>query len=106
MSDYYAITDGIALVADELETTFTWEGNTYACAPGERMADKDLGVGGLAPVAGLTLVVDKSLFPTGTAPAENDTVTHNSVGLRINSVTHSPDGGFLVLECVDDSRGV
>ena len=105
MSDYYATTDGIALVADEAESTFTFNGVDYPCAAGERTADKSLGDGGLAPISGVQIVVNKSLLPA-TTPEENDAVTYDGKALRINMITHSPDGGFLVLDCVDANLGV
>jgi hypothetical protein len=105
MADYYAITDGIALVEDELETRFVWKGSSYPCAPGERTADKLLGMGGLAPISSLQLVVRASILPT-TQPAENDTLIFDGKTLRVNIITHSPDKGFIVLDCVDVDEGV
>ena len=109
MADEYDQRTAIALMATELGdgTTprqFTFNGTKYDCAAGETDDQKALDEGGFTPDANLQLVVDFSKLPA-TPPGEQDLITYESRGLRIVGVQKSPDAAFLVLDCVDDSRG-
>lgn len=92
------------MVESELGQTFTWAGGSYACTIGDRTEGKTLEDGGFAPVADLVLVVRSAQFTT--LPASQDAVTVGARQMRIATVDHSPCGSFLVLNLVDDNRGV
>jgi len=96
---------GDLLDAYELTVPFTWQGVEYRGAISDRTDSRDLGEGGYALGAAQVLVVATSQFAS-TRPAEKDKVTVNSKTLRIDSVTTSPDDGFLVCQLTDPNRGV
>ena len=101
------ITTGIAaeLSTYELTDTFTWAGGSYLAAIGDLRLDKSLDIGGFSPVSTRQMVAAIDQFG-GSYPEEQDIVTIQNRNLRVASVRISPDQTFVVLDCVDDNRGV
>lgn len=89
----------------ELSKTFNWSGGSYLCAIGERLDQKELGSGGFATQSDQTLVCSKAQFGSS-LPQEKDQVTLDGMAYRIETVTHSPDNDFVVINLQDSSRGV
>jgi hypothetical protein len=101
----YGYEDALAMVEAELGQTFTWSGNTYTCTIGDRTEGRALEEGGFALAADLVLVARLAQF-NGTPPTTQDKITIGSRSMRVSDVSHSPCGTFLVINLVDDSRGV
>lgn len=102
----YGYEDALTMVEAELGQTFTFGGTAYPCTIGDRTEGKTLDIGGFDPTADLSLVVRVAAFGTATQPVSKDTLTVGSRTLRVDTVTHSPCGTFLILNLVDDNRGV
>jgi len=100
----YGYEDALAMVEAEIGQTFTWGGTDYPCTISDRTESKILDMGGFDPSADLVLVVRTANFEA--YPVSKQTVIVSARTLRINSVAHSPCGAFLVLNLVDDNRGV
>lgn len=100
----YGYEDALAMVEAEIGQTFTWSGGDYPCTIGDRQEGKALDFGGFDASADLILVVRTAVFET--YPVAQETVVVSARTLRIHSVAHSPCGSFLILNLVDNNRGV
>lgn len=104
ISDAYLMADALTDIEAEVGGTFTWNSTSYPGVIGTRTEGKNLGEGGFGLEAGVQIVARQSLFST--LPASKQLVTVGTRQLRIESVDISPDSALVVLNCVDDTRGV
>lgn len=105
MSDIYGHAEAIEQIEAELGAEATLAGGTFPCVVGDRAETKDLGFGGFATDAAVTVVIRKALFGD-TYPSPQDTVTLTDRTVSVLSCTHAPDGSVVVLACNDLTKGV
>lgn len=107
MSDPFDYESTLAEIESENPVVVTWSGSTFPCSLGSRNEGKTADFGGYGLDADAQLVLRKSVFgPSGPYPVAHETLEVNSRTLRIQSVEHDPAGIFLVVNCVDNTRGV
>ncbi len=83
---------------------FIWKGNEYVCIPSSQRLQRDLGVGGLAPVKNVKLSVRTCLFTDGIRPQGQELLTFKSIQYKIEDVVTNPTDSFLVLDCESDVK--
>lgn len=100
------ITDEIAAdlleLEDEIPTTFTWNGASYACVTGSTRRTRNLEPGGFGLEAGLVIFVRASLFTT--RPTSRERLTFENATWRIDDVTQVAGSPFLRLLCNDPAQ--
>lgn len=104
-TDAYSMADALEQLESEVGGSFTWNNTEFPAVVGTRTEGKNLGAGGFGLEAGIQIVVRQELF-TGALPTSKELLTVASRQYRIDSVDHSPDNALLVINCVDDTRGV
>ena len=108
MTDIYQLhADGIRQVQDYLGTAcpvFTWSGADWLAMPDSVMRRKDLGPGGFALDADLTMTVLLAQFGSS-QPALKQTLFYMGMVYRIDAITHSPGGYQAELKCNDAAAG-
>lgn len=104
VSDAYLMADALTDIEAEVGGSFTHGGTTYPAVIGTRTEGKTLGDGSFALDGGIQIVCRKSLFST--IPVSKELVTISSRQFRIDTVDIAPDDSLLVINCVDDTRGV
>ena len=92
------------LTTYELTVNFTLGGASFLGAISDRTDSKNLAFGGMDTETDQTLVCPLAQF--GTLPVEKETVVVDGKTMRIESIKHSPDGKFLVLNLNDPTRGI
>ena len=100
MSDTLGIGAGLAEMATELGTSFTWleDDEDYACVPGPLSVGAQVEVGGVMAEITLSLGVQASLF-TSARPASGQKITYRSTDYRILSVGADETNSALALYC-------
>jgi hypothetical protein len=104
--DAYLYGDALGMVESELGQTFTFAAASYPCTISARTESKTLEGGGFEPVADMVIVVRTAALGGAAAPVSKDEITVGSRVMRVDSVDHSPCGTFLVINLIDNNRGV
>lgn len=106
-----SLTEDFGEVLDELSdpdllpSTMTWAGNDYTCFRSSIKKDAELEAGGWGVEEDISITVAANKFAADDRPSRGESLTTSSTTYRIKSVETAPGDVFLVLKCVNASRG-
>lgn len=80
--------------------------NNYVCSIGSQMSGSKLGEGGWGGDADVRIVIRLQVIGINPLPIRKSKLTLRGVLLRIDDITTDPTQTYIVLSCVDPSRGV
>jgi hypothetical protein len=103
MSDPYDMDAALAEIEAENPQTYTFNGTEYPCSTGDETKSKDLGFGGYAPQADMTIVVRNSTLPDP-APALKDQIFVDGREYHLDTITDDHCDVFQVWALNDPNK--